>query len=422
MEKASSPSSRFVLIHSKLDYDLQRFIDASLRRGVSCVQASDRCHVLEDPWGDGAIPIRFDRPAEAVDRIVAYARDHSLDAILSLGDRGGVIAATVREALGLGGHSLDATEKSSDKYEFRRVLKALGLANPSFQILDLNAPWPDACPMDYPAVLKPRALSASRGVIRVDDDASFQRALKRIASFLQEPELAAELGPLGHSILVESYIPGGEWAIEAMMSEGRLYPLAIFQKPDPLEGPYFAETIYSIDTDLGEEERREMLDLCQRAAIGVGLDEGPIHAELRVGSEGAFLLEIAGRRIGGRCGRILETGLGATLEDIILQHALRGTIAVSEVRSPCGVMMIPVTKGGIFKGVRGVEAALGIQYVEHVDITAKVGQRLRPLPEGGSYMGFIFARAPSTELVNAALRQAVARLDFQVNAEIPVLG
>jgi biotin carboxylase len=266
----------------------------------------------------------------------------------------------------------------------------------------------------YPCVLKPLALSASRGVIRANGEAEFVEAFIRIGKILERDDVAVS-GDAARFILVEEYLPGDEVALEGLLIGGKLHTLALFDKPDPLDGPFFEETIYVTPSVLPDDLQRRIASTAASACAALGLTEGPIHAELRLNDRGVFVLEVAARSIGGLCSRTLRFGTGMSLEEIILRHALGWPIdSLARERQPAGVMMIPIPRGGKLVAVHGRDAALGVPGVEDVSITAHIGQELVPLPEGAQYLGFIFARAGTPEATAKALREAHARLTFEI--------
>jgi biotin carboxylase len=254
-------------------------------------------------------------------------------------------------------------------------------------------------------VLKPLELSGSRGVIRANDAQEFARAYAFIRNIVDAP-----------SVLVEDFIAGHEYALEGIVTGGRLQVLALFDKPDPLDGPLFEETIY-----VTVPEQAAITETTQRAITALGLTHGPVHAEMRVNESGVWMLEIAARPIGGLCSRVLRFAGGASLEEVILRHAIGESVNVKLAEGAHAVMMIPIPRGGIYAGVSGVDEALAVRGVEDVVITAKQGQAMVPLPEGASYLGFIFARADSEEPAVQALRDAHACLQFDFARTLPVV-
>jgi biotin carboxylase len=221
-------------------------------------------------------------------------------------------------------------------------------------------------------------------------------------------------------LIVESFIPGSEHALEGLLQDGRLRVLALFDKPDPLDGPYFEETLYVTPSRLPQPTQDEIAQSVQRACELAGLGTGPVHAEMRVNAQGVWLLEIAARSIGGLCGRMLRSALGASLEELILRDALKLPLPEAGQGEATGVMMIPIPGYGIFEGAHGLEQALAVAGISEVQITASPGQLIAAPPEGASYLGFIFAQGTSSEAVEASLRQAHERLEFDIQAAVPV--
>ena len=276
----------------------------------------------------------------------------------------------------------------------------------------------------YPCVVKPLGLSGSRGVIRANTPAELDLAIARLRALLSRKDVRAMRTGLGDAILVEGFIDGREFAIEGVMTEGVFRAFAVFDKPDPLDGPFFEETIYVTPSDLSPTEQQSVIDQVGRAARSLGLANGPVHAECRVSASGVFMLEAAARPIGGLCSKALrfsahgESG-EATLEDVLLRHAV-GEDVSRYAREPraAGVMMIPIPTRGILKHVHGIDTAAAVPGIKEVRMTAKTDQLLEPLPEGASYLGFIFARGSDSPSVVGALKDAHARLRFEIAAPI----
>ena len=393
---------RLLLFAATTGYQIHSFDSAARRAGASLTLATDRCHVLDDPWGDRAIPVKFDRPAESL----AALRGLSFDGICAVGDHPAVLAAYAAQALGLPFHPPAAALAAHDKLRARALYRAAGLPVPDF----FEASAEDASRAPYPCVLKPIGGAASRGVIRADDPDEFHAAFARIRRMGED------------RIQCERYIPGPEFAVEAIMTAGRLHPLAIFDKPDPMEGPYFEETIYTTPSRASGSVQRDLLDAVARASAALGLRHGPVHAELRYNSAGAWILETHARPIGGLCSRALRFVGDLSLEDLIVRHALGQDVA-SIPRDPLasGVMMIPIPRPGIYESVEGAEAAAAVPGIDDVVITAKPGQHLLQLPEGSTYLGFLFSRASTPADVEQSLRQSHAALRFHIATALETL-
>ena len=419
---------RVLLVATTTGYQTRAFGEAAARVGVELVFATDRCAVLDDPWRDSAIPVRFHAPAGSVRRIAAAHRARPFAAVMAVGDRPAVLAARAREALGLQGHSADAAVAARHKVETRTRLRNAGLPSPAFLVQPLDTDVGTlAAAVPFPAVVKPVSLSGSRGVMRVDDEAGLAAAVERLRTLMARPDIRVERDPAHDLLLVESFIAGHEFALEGVMTDGVLRTLAIFDKPDPLDGPFFEETIYLTGGMPDGAEARRIEEAVAAAALAIGLGHGPVHAECRVNAAGVFVLEVAARPIGGICARALRfehppESARISLEELLLRHALGEDVSGWRREAEAsGVMMIPIPRRGLYKGVTGVEAARTVPGVDDVVITAKVEQRLLPLPEGASYLGFIFAHGESPALADQALRAAHGRLVFTLVPDLPVL-
>ncbi len=408
-------SKRLLLLAATTGYQTQIFADAGRALGIDLVMATDRCHVLDDPWGDQAVPVRFEDPEAAAVSLSQLVPPP--EAIVAIGDRPTYIAALTAQHLGLPYNSSAAVTACRSKFLAREKFRMAGLLVPRFARVALLG---GENPIGYPCVLKPLGLSASRGVIRADDDREFAEAFARIRAILQSPEIARMGDEQDRFIQVEEFMEGQEFALEGVVTAGQFQPLAIFDKPDPLNGPYFEETIYLTPSREPAQVQRQLMDATRRAVAALGLTHGPVHAEMRLNSAGVWMLEVASRPIGGLCARALRFEGGAiSLEELILRHAL-GEDVSGMVREPeaSGVMMIPIPKNGIYCRVSGVEAESAIA---EVVITAKEGQRLQRLPEGNSYLGFIFSRGNSSEEVEQRLRSAHGKLQFDIAQQLEVV-
>jgi biotin carboxylase len=408
---------RVLLLLPTTTYRTPDFLDAAERLGVDVTVASEEPSTLEALNPAGLLSLDFRDPEGAARRAVELSRSHPIAAVVGVDEETAVVAAAVSKALGLPSNPPEAAAAARDKATLRRLLDAAGVPNPSSRLFGLDGgPEGPSRAVRYPCVLKPTFLAASRGVIRADDRESFRAAWNRIAAILAQPDVVRKGGASARQILVEDYVAGDEVALEGLLTDGDLRVLAIFDKPDPLEGPFFEETIYVTPSRLPERVQAAIRATTSAACAALGLAEGPVHAELRVNHDGPWILEVAARSIGGLCSRTLRFGTGMTLEEIILRHALGWSIATLERERPAaGVMMIPIPRAGILRKVDGVDDAKMARHVEDVVISAHLGQELVPLPEGWQYLGFIFARAGTPAEVEDALRIAHGRLRFAID-------
>jgi len=354
-------------------------------------------------------------------------RDQTVDGILALGDRPAVAASYVARGLGILYNHPASVEACRSKLRMREVFREAGLRVPWFRSVSLTpTPEPSLLGITYPCVAKPLSLSASQGVVRANSREEFIAAAARIRRLLESPEIRATREPNLDQILVEGYIPGREVAVEGLLTDGELRVLAIFDKPDPLEGPYFEETIYITPSRLSESQQREIKRCAVDAVRAFGLSQGPVHAEFRINDEGIWPLEVAPRPIGGLCARALRfapdaNGQTIGLEELLLRHALG--LPDSDwprEQSASGVMMIPVPKSGTLEKIKGEDAARGVPGITQLEITARLHDHIAAWPEGSSYLGFLFATGNSAEEVEEAIRAAHAKLHFELTSRLPV--
>ncbi len=312
---------------------------------------------------------------------------------------------------------------AASKLRQREVLRDVGLPVPDFFSFPLTEPLDTVLPrVSFPSVLKPLRLAASQGVIRANDAPEFAMAVERIRHLLSSPEVQATREPELDRLLVERYIPGAEVALEGLLEQGKLRVLALFDKPDPLEGPYFEESIYVTPSRLPAEMQTRIFDCAAHAVRALGLSEGPLHAEFRVNDGGPWVLELAPRPIGGLCSRTLRFGPDRIfLEELLVGHAMGLARAEMPRESlAAGVMMIPVPRSGVFEGIEGVERAAATPGIDEVQITARLHDFIAAWPDGSTYLGFIFARGGTPAEVEAVLRQAHGALRFAITPRLRV--
>jgi biotin carboxylase len=397
-------------------YRTTAFVEAARRLGVELTVASERASTFERAQPANLVTLDFAHPERAADQARHFAREHPIDAVVGVDDDTAVAAAAIAEALHLRGNPDTAALAARDKHLQRLALAAARLPVPRFALHALDEHVEGlAARVVYPCVIKPLRLAASRGVMRANSEEEFVAAHARLRRILEEPDLA-DCEEWAWQFLVEDFVPGSEVALEGLLVAGRLHVLALFDKPDPLDGPFFEETIYVTPSRLPAVTQDALARCAQDAARALTLVEGPVHVELRWNERGPWLIELAARPIGGRCGAALRFGDGdVSLEEVILRHALgRPLPSLERERRAAGVMMIPVPGAGALREVHGVAEARAVPLIEEITITAHLGQVLVPWPEGSRYPGFIFARGETPAAVEAALRAAHGRLHFRL--------
>jgi biotin carboxylase len=408
--------SRLLLLLPTTTYRSHDFLEAARRLNVDVTVASEEPSAVEGLNPAGLLTMDFRDPEGCVRQALGFSRTNPIDAVVGVDEDTAVAAAAISGALRLPANPPEAVAAARNKGVLRRRLDAAGVPTPRSRLFRREEGPEEASEISpYPCVLKPTFLAASRGVIRADDPASFRLAWDRIAAILAQPEVAAKGGDAANEILVEEFVPGSEVAVEGLLFQGGLEVLAVFDKPDPLDGPFFEETIYVTPSRLAAPALDAVRSATERASRALGLRHGPIHAEIRIGPPGPTVIEVAARSIGGLCSRTLQFGTGMSLEELILRHALsrEGDSPPRDSRA-AGVMMIPIPRGGRLERVSGVDEARRVSDVEDVVISARPGQVLVPLPEGSRYLGFLFSRAGTAERAEAALREAHAKLTFEI--------
>jgi biotin carboxylase len=411
---------RLLLLLPTTTYRADAFLDAA--RGLNIFVTVGMERVPEGlPFSSGDVLLLDVRHPQAVAQtVVEFAQHHPIDAVIGVDDVTAVTAATVAEALGLPHNSVASVTAARNKHQMRELLSGQGIPVPRHKVFPLDGdPREFAKQVDYPCVVKPLILSASCGVIRANDGEEFSSAFRRVGALLTNLGLVAR-DEQARWILAEDFVPGIEVALEGLLTKGELQPLAMFDKPDPLNGPFFEETIYITPSRLSSELQQKVVSCAGRTAQALGLREGPVHGEFRLNENGVWVIELAARAIGGRCSRTLEFTSGMSLEELILRHALRMPLPpLTRQEQAAGVMMLPIPYGGMLREVRGQAEAKSVPGIVELTITAKPGDELVPLPEGTRYLGFLLARGATQEDVERSLRDAHRRLTVVISASPP---
>ncbi len=404
---------RVLLLLPTATYRAPDFVAAAAALGVEVVVGSEHAQAMAGAMGDRALVVPLSDPVAAADAIEALHDRSPLDAVVAVDEQGVVAAATASERLGLRHNPPAAVAATRDKAAMRVAMGAAGLVQPPHRLVrpgDDTAAAAEA--VGLPCVVKATSLSGSRGVIRADTAADAVAVAERVRAIA-----AAAGSPPDRPVVVEAFVPGVEVAVEALLRGGRLHVLATFDKPDPLDGPYFEETIYVTPSRHPASVLVHLHDTVGRATAAIGLLEGPVHAEARITPAGeVVVLEVAARSIGGLCARTLRFGAGISLEEVILRHALALPLGdLGREVAAAGVLMVPIPRSGTLRRVDGVEAAAAVPGVAGVEISILAGRQVRTLPEGDRYLGFVFARGDDPASVEASLRVAHACLDVVID-------
>ncbi len=400
-----------LLVLSSRTYRATAFLAAARRLDLEVVVAREDPSTLGHLHPERELVVDLLHPEEAAGRVARLAGAARIQAVVAADEAGVIYAARLAAALGVGGNSPAAAAATRDKAQLRRLLAARAIPQPGFALWAAGAPPPA---LGFPAVVKPLDQAASRGVIRVENELQLTQAGHRIRAMLAgDPDCRAD-----HSqadLLVEEFVAGKEVAVEALLLDGELQPLAIYDKPEPLDGPYFEESIYTVPTGLSADRSAQVWRQLQNAVWALGLGTGPVHAEFRLGQGQPRLIDLASRSIGGRCSAVLHFRSGATLEELILLNALGDPPPDHELTAGgSGVMMLPIPASGRLLEVAGQERALAVPGVDRIEITVPIGGQIAAPPVGDRYLGFIFAHGADGPAAAGALRQAHAQLRVEV--------
>ena len=413
---------RILILMATHTYRAEAFMRAAGQLGLEVTVGTNVEQALAPLTPGSYLALDFERPRVASRQVLEFAAQYPIDAVVGVDDDTALLAAQAAEALGLPHNSTDSVKAARYKDVMRLILAETDLNTPWFELASVDEPPARLAErLSYPCVVKPLSLSASRGVIRANDPGELQAAFAQVVEILAEAGLPPD-DPGARQVLIEQFIPGCEYALEGLLIDGCLTVLALFDKPDPLDGPYFEETIYLTPSRLPTSQQAAIAEAASRACAALGLREGPVHVEARLNESGPWIVEVAPRSIGGLCSRTLRFDFDLSLEEIILRQSARLDIASLERESrPAGVMMIPIPRAGILCDLRGLEAARAAPGVENVTISISRGGQVVPVPRGSQYLGFIFARSETVDAVEAALREAHRRLEFDIRDPEPAV-
>ena len=399
-----------LLIAPHNSYRIHAYIEAAQRLDISLVIASQSEFSLVSAVANG-IQIDFSDTALSLQRIVTAHQEHQFRAVIASDDGSVALAALVGKTLGLSANAEDSAKLTQRKDLARLRLKQHGQPIPDFRVVNTFLPLLDQLSqLNYPVVVKPVSMSGSKGVIKANNEQECIAALERIKPLLSQLANEEER----RTILIDDFLDGPEVAYEGLLHKGRLRQLTIFDKPEPMNGPFFEESYYISPSRHSVSWQKIIHQRVSEACVAYGLTEGPVHAELRLIDKDAYMIEIAARTIGGDCADMLKFGLNIGLEELVLLQAMGKPIDIPEMKNSVGVLMIPIPEQGILRRVEGIEKAREINYITDIGISVREGYELLPLPEGSSYLGFIFAKAPTQHLVESGLRAAHACLNVVI--------
>lgn len=402
-----------ILIIPSASYRTSPFMDAVSKLELKVLVLTDKSQVFSRNYPDKVITMDFENWRVQIENIREWSVKHDLQAVVGVDEESIVLAARLSEILGLKHNSLESVKLTKDKFLMRKALKDAGLKVPWFKRFSVHqAPQEYLKEISFPCILKPTFLSASQGVVRANNPDEYCRGVEMLSKLLAQAEVIKRGGEQANWLLVEEFLPGKEVSLEGIVSKGKLKELAIFDKPETLDGPTFPETILITPTLLDKPLQESLLETAQTTVEALGIIKGPVHLEFRINKKGNFILECAARSIGGLCTKVLEFKGGMSLEELILRSVLGRNIGKTNLSGTVkGVMMMPIKNKGILREFRGIEAALAVKGITDLQITIKNGGTLEPLPEGGRYLGFIFAEGKDQKTVLKNLKNAWAKIE-----------
>ncbi len=412
---------RILLLIPATSYRATAFVEAARAMGVEITVGSNHKSTLAAMNPAGFLSLDIHNLPQAVETARSFAKKYPVDAVIGVDDQSVIAASAIAEELNLNHNTIISVTAARNKYIMREFLSQHNIPQPAYRKASLNDDKEKLNEITtYPAVVKPVALSGSRGVVKVTNRQELHEAVSLIRNIISTL-VAHEKGQEAKTILIEEYIDGDEVAVDGLLIDEKLHPLVLFDKPEPLRGPFFEETMYTTPSRHSTKIQSEIFEVVKNAAQAMGLMTGPVHAELRFNETGIYLIELAARSIGGYCAQILRfedpaTGTtNSTLEELIVRDALDEPVySYRREKDAVGVMMLPVPGRGIVRKIYGKQEAKQVPCITDVVITVREGEELIPLPESGKYPGFIFSRAKRPVEVERALRKAHSLLKFEM--------
>ena len=407
-------NSSVILIIPSGSYRTNAFMNAVIKLDLKVLVITDKSQVFSEHYPENVITMNFQLWKDWLDIIREWSERYDLKAVIGVDEESIILAARLSESLCIEHNSLESVKITKDKYLMRRELKKFGLIGPWFKRFSVHKqPQEIFSEISLPCVIKPTFLSASQGVFRVNSLEEFMGGFEMLIDLLSQDEMKMLGGDKANWILVEEFIPGKEVSIEGIVNNGILKDLAIFDKPEPLDGPTFPETIFVTPTILDEHVQLSILETAQTALKALNIVKGPVHVELRINNNGNYILECAARSIGGLCSKILEFKGGMSLEELILCSSLGRNVEKTKlIERAKGVMMMPIEKRGILREIIGIEAALSVRGITDLQTTIRLNEILEPLPKGGRYLGFLFAEGKDQDMVKKVLKKAWSKIEL----------
>lgn len=404
------------------------FVSSECRAAMGPLAAAKARHfktlvaATSRPCVDDDLVDRFLRiPDRSSKEVAAYVERQCegllVSGVLASDDWDVVAAAMIADKLGLRFVGVETALAATNKFLMRQRLRNGGAVVPDFQCFAIGDNAGEiAKSLRFPVVIKPTYGQGSLGVIRADTVDEFEKAFQYTSRIIVDLDMRPSAVRDRSGILVEQYIPGEEYTVELLMHEGKPYSLAVFEKPDPLEGPYFEEGIYVTPIRRDEKIRSLLVEAAIRGSRALGIETGPCHCELRLSGELPYILEIAARPIGGFCSQVFADLMGFDLHDLVLQNAVGLPVMPPPIADgvALGVMMLPVPGRGNLARVSGVDRALDIDGIMSVKIHVEAGSRILPYPEQSCYIGTVLATGSSADEVVARLKSAAKAVSFEL--------
>lgn len=395
-------------------YRAEAFITGAAALGVSLTIASERRQAMAASMGRRTLVVSMQNPEVGLKQIEQAADNMQFDAIISVDDGGLATAALASKKLGLKYISTNSAQMSNNKIAMRKRLEQTEISKPWFLVhkpTNKISITTGAIP-SFPIIVKPASLSGSIGVMRIDAPEDVESALALCESIQMDHGCGGDT-----QTLIEQYISGVECAVEAMVFNDQLKILAIFDKPRPLEGPYFAETIYVAPSERDREIQNKLQSTLEEARKALEIKTGPIHAEFRITSDReVYLIELAARSIGGMCSNAIPLSGGRSLEELIIAEALGMEIPEFAIENQAsGVFMMPVPAKGVLRSISGVEEAKSTRWITNVTLSMMINSEVSPIPYDARYVGFIFAKAPTSRAVVEALEEAFKKIEIEIS-------
>lgn len=350
---------------------------------------------------------------EWIDLAAAVHAHHPFTRIATFGEKDQNRYAAIAQALGLRAHSPATMALVHDKAAMRTRLREAGIDSTACaRVADLDELRAFVRRHGSPCIIKPVTGSGSAGVTKVMDESDLAQAFKRAGG--------SYLGLLNPGVLVEEFLDGPQFSVEAVTELGEHQIVAITRKYS--EPETFVELGHVSPAELSGPQCQEIHAYVQRVLDALGVEFGPTHTEIVLGADGPRLIETHLRMGGDHIPTLTLEATGVDLDDCAVRQTLgekvlpgiRATLAQARPDRFAAIWFASLGGLGVLDGVSGLDEARAIPGVTEAAMLARAGAQVGALETSESRVAFARAIGQTAAEALTAARQAVTRLEFHL--------